>query len=31
MGEKGDMGCAETLREVERYVDGECSGSSRSR
>jgi hypothetical protein len=24
MGEKGDMGCDETLREVERYVDGEC-------
>ena len=24
MGEKGDMGCTETLREVERYVDGEC-------
>ena len=23
MGEKGDMGCDETLREVERYVDGE--------
>ena len=24
MGEQGDMGCRETLREVERYVDGEC-------
>ncbi len=24
MGEKGEMGCDETLREVERYVDGEC-------
>jgi mycothiol system anti-sigma-R factor len=24
MGEQDDMGCRETLREVERYVDGEC-------
>ena len=24
MGEKSDMGCQEALREVERYVDGEC-------
>ena len=24
MGEQHDMGCSETLREVERYVDGEC-------
>ncbi len=24
MGELGDMGCRETLREIERYVDGEC-------
>jgi mycothiol system anti-sigma-R factor len=23
-GGKGDIGCSETLREVERYVDGEC-------
>ena len=24
MGEMGDMECEETLREIERYVDGEC-------
>lgn len=24
MGEQHDMGCSETLREVERYIDGEC-------
>ena len=24
MGERGDIGCRETLREVQRYVDGEC-------
>ncbi len=24
MGDTGDIGCSETLREVERYVDGEC-------
>jgi mycothiol system anti-sigma-R factor len=24
MGEQGDIGCRETLREIERYVDGEC-------
>ena len=24
MGEQHEMGCRETLRELERYVDGEC-------
>jgi mycothiol system anti-sigma-R factor len=24
MGDGGDMECRETLRELERYVDGEC-------
>jgi mycothiol system anti-sigma-R factor len=24
MDDTGEMGCSETLREVERYVDGEC-------
>jgi mycothiol system anti-sigma-R factor len=24
MGDMEDMGCRETLREIERYVDGEC-------
>jgi len=24
MNEQGDIGCRETLREIERYVDGEC-------
>jgi mycothiol system anti-sigma-R factor len=24
MGDASDIGCRETLREIERYVDGEC-------
>jgi mycothiol system anti-sigma-R factor len=24
MGDMKDMGCREALREIERYVDGEC-------
>jgi anti-sigma factor (TIGR02949 family) len=24
MGESNDIGCGKTLRELERYVDGEC-------